>query len=211
MSHPQLGEGICSINTLLISSLLSTENRIWRANAPDFLSLKISLVGGERSTQGKAPTRRDSPQVVLTVDINKKTRANKANGRRGKVTPIEILAAVFAVLILVKLTVVATRPDLWMGMAEAALGKPSLTMAVYLILAGIVGYYVFASLTIVEVAAVMLFTALLMGLGLLPFSQSLLKEARAALEKEPGVFRRFWLAMAIWATIALWVLYAVLF
>jgi len=125
-------------------------------------------------------------------------------------TPIEILATVFAVLILVKLTVVATKPDLWMRMAEVVLGKPPLAMAIYLILAGVVGYYVFASLTIVEVAAVMLFTALLIGLGFIPLLPSVLKEVRETLVKEPGLLRQFWLAMVIWAAIALWVLYAVL-
>ena len=87
-------------------------------------------------------------------------------------TPIEILATIFAILVLVKLLIIAIRPASWMKISEAILKKSTLTTISYLVLAVIVGYYVLASLNIVQVAAVMLLTSILIALGWVPYSNS---------------------------------------
>lgn len=74
-------------------------------------------------------------------------------------TPLEIIATIFAVFVLVKVCIVVINPQLWMKVAGPILNNYILTSVVYVILAGIIGYYIFASLEIAEVAAVMLFTA----------------------------------------------------
>ena len=126
-------------------------------------------------------------------------------------TALEIIATIFAIFVLVKIVVVLIDPQIWMKkVAEPLLGNPRLATAVYLVLAIVVGYYVFASLHIVDVAAVMLFTALVMGVGMMPYSKALLKIAREMSATRSDLLRNAWLPIVIWTVIALWVLTSVL-
>jgi hypothetical protein len=56
----------------------------------------------------------------------------------------------------------------------------------------------------------MLFTSMLMGLTLVPYSREFLILGKEMSGTRSGMFRRkAWLAMAIWIGIAVWTLYAV--
>ncbi|MFQ5572518.1 MAG: hypothetical protein ACE5G0_22825 [Rhodothermales bacterium] len=121
-------------------------------------------------------------------------------------TAIELLATLFAVTVLVKLAIVSVRPKLWMNITGGLLGHYVLTTIIYSILAVIVGYYVLTSVSIVEVAAIMLLTSLLIGIGVAPYSGTILKWRDEILSIGVG---RAWLAIVIWAALALWVLYTV--
>ncbi len=126
-------------------------------------------------------------------------------------TALEIIATIFAIFILVKMVVLLIDPQIWMKkVAEPLLGNPRLATAVYVVLAIVVGYYVFASLHIVDVAAVMLFTALVMGVGMMPYSKALLKLAGEMSATRSELLRNAWLPIVIWTVIALWVLTSVL-
>ncbi len=126
-------------------------------------------------------------------------------------TALEIIATIFAIFVLVKIVVVLIDPQIWMKrVAEPLLGNPRLATAVYVVLAIVVGYYVFASLHIVDVAAVMLFTALVMGVGMMPYSKALLKIAGEMSATRSDLLRNAWLPIVIWTVIALWVLASVL-
>lgn len=126
-------------------------------------------------------------------------------------TALEIIATIFAIFVLVKMVVVLIDPQIWMKrVAEPLLGNPRLATAVYAVLAIVVGYYVFASLHIVDVAAVMLFTALVMGVGMMPYSKALLKLAGEMSATRSDLLRNAWLPIVIWTVIALWVLTSVL-
>jgi len=122
-------------------------------------------------------------------------------------TSIEVLATIFAVLILVKLAFIRTNPKAWMDFAQPILRNSVVALSVYLVLAAVVGYFIFSSMTIVQVGAVMLFTSLLMGVGLAPYSQVILKVGEEMLTEGVG---KAWLSMLIWTGISLWVLYGVL-
>ncbi|HUT83588.1 MAG TPA: hypothetical protein VMX95_02975 [Thermodesulfobacteriota bacterium] len=124
-------------------------------------------------------------------------------------TPIEILATIFAIMVLVKLLTVALNPKLWMKWVEPVLSNYAYTTIVYVLLAVITGYIIFRSLNIVQVAAVMLFTSMLMGLTLVPYSREFLILGKEMSGTRSGMFRKAWLAMAIWIGIAVWTLYAV--
>ena len=126
-------------------------------------------------------------------------------------TALEIIATIFAIFVLVKMVVVLIDPQIWMKkVAEPLLGNPRLATTVYGVLAIVVGYYVFASLHIVDVAAVMLFTALVMGVGMMPYSKALLKIAEEMSATRADLLRNAWLPIVIWTVIALWVLTSVL-
>ena len=122
-------------------------------------------------------------------------------------TSIEVLATIFAVLVLVKMAFIRTNPKAWMNFAQPILRNSVVALSVYLVLAAVVGYFIFSSMTIVQVGAVMLFTSLLMGVGLAPYSQVILKVGQEMLTE--GV-EKAWLSMLIWTCISLWVLYGVL-
>ena len=81
--------------------------------------------------------------------------------------------------------------------------------ALYIVLAGVVGYFILTSLSIVQVTAVMLFAAILFGLGLLPYSETMLKLTQEMSDNRAEMLRKNWLAIVIWVTIAIWTLYAV--
>ncbi len=121
-------------------------------------------------------------------------------------TSIEILATIFAVIVIVKLAVFIAKPGLSMKWAGVLLKNEVLTTLTYLVLAVIVGFYIFAELTVVQVAAVTLWVSMLIGIGFVPYSKILLKTSDELLSV--GISKA-WLSMLIWAGLAIWVLYAV--
>jgi hypothetical protein len=118
-----------------------------------------------------------------------------------------ILAGLFALIILLKLLVGLTNPHKWLDLTGVLLGHTSIVMGIYLILLIITGYYIFSSLKLIDIAVVMFFTSLLVGLSLVPYAPLLLKmsEEIAAL----GIGKA-WLALLIWGALAVTVLYEVL-
>ena len=125
-------------------------------------------------------------------------------------TAIEVIATIFAILVLVKLVVVLINPQLWMKkVAEPLLGNPRLATTVYGVLAIVVGYYVLTRMYIANVAAVMAFTALVMGVSMIPYAKALLKMAEEMSATRADLLRNAWLPIVIWGVIALWVLTSV--
>ncbi|MDP2967507.1 MAG: hypothetical protein Q8N87_03820 [bacterium] len=123
-------------------------------------------------------------------------------------TTIEIFAAILAILTLVKIITCLINPRAWMKLVEPLFKNPAVTTVVYLILAVVTGYYVLQSVSIVEIGAAMLFFAFLMGVGLMPYSETLFKLRDEVIEK--GV-KKAWPAVIVWLAFALWILYAVFF
>ncbi|MGO8762056.1 MAG: hypothetical protein ACLP2P_15240 [Desulfobaccales bacterium] len=118
----------------------------------------------------------------------------------------KILAGVFAALVLIKLAFLLISPGQWLGATQAFLGHYAVVVGVYLVLLVITGYFVFTSLDLIDVAVVMLFTGVLLGLSLIPYL--------AAMPKLPEIIvsvglAKVWPAWAIWAAIAVAVLYRV--
>jgi hypothetical protein len=118
----------------------------------------------------------------------------------------EILAVIFAGLILIKIVFGLISPGTWMGLSTAFLGHYYLVMGIYLGLLVVTGYYVFTSLDLVDVAVVMLFTSTLVGITLIPYTGSMVK-----MGQEIGVqgFGKAWLGMLLWIAIAGAVLYRI--
>jgi hypothetical protein len=124
---------------------------------------------------------------------------------------LEMIATIFALLIVVKIAVVLVNPHVWMTkVAEPLLGNPRVATAVYGGLAIVVGYYVFTALEITDIAAVMAFGALVGGLGMIPYAQPLMKIAEEISATPANLLRKAWLPILIWVVIALWTLAAVL-
>lgn len=120
---------------------------------------------------------------------------------------IETLAVILALVILIKFVVILINPKSWVKLVHVMLKSKAVVSIIYLILAVIIGYYLLQSLTIVQIGAVMLFTAFLYGLAFIPFMDGILP-IRKVLQKGK-IWSKAWLAIAIWAIIAIWILYAV--
>jgi hypothetical protein len=116
----------------------------------------------------------------------------------------KILAGVFAALILVKITFVLTNPGKWLAFTQVLLDHYALMLGLYLALLVLTGYFVFASLDLIDVAVVMLFTAILMGLSLVPYLAAL-PQLREEIATQG--FTKAWPALIIWAALAVAVLY----
>ena len=122
-------------------------------------------------------------------------------------TALEVVATIFAIFVLVKIAIVLVNPRVWMdNVAKPLLGNPPLAKAVYAGLAVVTGYFVLTSLKIADVFAVMLFTAFLMGLGMLPYAEAMLKIAEEKSATRAELLRNAWLPIVIWVFIAFWVL-----
>jgi hypothetical protein len=118
----------------------------------------------------------------------------------------KILAVIFAALTLIKLAFLLINPGTWLGLAQGFMAHPAAVVVFYLILLAITGYFIFTTIDLVDVFVVMGFTALLVGLSLIPYAaalQSTIQEIATA-----GIAKA-WLAWLIWAAIAVAVLYRV--
>ena len=118
----------------------------------------------------------------------------------------KILAGIFAAVILIKLAFLLFSPSLWLGATQAFLGHYPLMIAIYLVLLVVTGYFVFTRIDLIDVAVVMLFTSVLLGLSLIPYLASIpqLREAIVTVG-----FAKAWPALVIWVAIALAVLYRI--
>lgn len=119
-----------------------------------------------------------------------------------------ILAAIFAVVILIKLLFWIIAPNLWMGLVDSLLGHQAMLTIIYLGLLVITGYYVFSTLNLFDIVVVMFFTSILIAIGTLPYASLLLK-LRGEITSI-GVSKA-WLALLLWGGLAVVVLYKVFY
>lgn len=120
-------------------------------------------------------------------------------------SPIEILAAIFAVMVLTKIVVfLLFFPKKWKEFAQVLLKKPMLLAVIYSVLAVVVGKYVLESMSAAQLAAAMLFSFLLLGVSMVIYSKALLKIAGETIKERKGLIL---VMMLFWAAGALWVLY----
>ena len=118
----------------------------------------------------------------------------------------KIIAVIIAALTLIKVAFLLISPEKWLGMAQAFIGHTALVMVVYLILLAITRYFIFTSIDIIDIFVVMGFTALLVGLSLLPYAASLQTTTQEIAATGIG---KAWLVLLIWVALALAVLYRV--
>ena len=118
----------------------------------------------------------------------------------------KILAVIFAALTLIKLAFLLISPEQWLGATQAFLGHYTLMITIYLVLLVITGYVVFTRIDLIDVAVVMLFTSVLLGLSLIPYLASMPKLREEILTVG---FGQAWPALILWAAIAVAVLYRI--
>lgn len=119
---------------------------------------------------------------------------------------IEVLAGIFAVVVLLKLVAVIGKPADWIKIAEAIAQKCAIATVVYLVLAVIIGYFVFKSLTAAQIGAVMLFTALLYGFSMAPYYTAIVQAVKETMTSRDVVLRKNWPGLLVWAILAVWII-----
>ena len=123
-------------------------------------------------------------------------------------TSIEIIAALFAVIALIKIVVIVINRRWWYKhVTNPIYGNPAVSGVIFAVLAIIILYFLLQELSIVQIFAVLAFAGILIALGFLPYW----KIVGPALKKRhsQGFNGWQWLYIIIWFLLVLWVLYAI--
>ncbi len=102
----------------------------------------------------------------------------------------------------------AIYPQLGLTVAEKLLEHRSLATIISMAMIAITGYYIFTSLSLIDIAMVMLFTGFLISTTTAPYFAELLKTRSETFTFDLG---RAWLQWLIWGTLALAVLYKAIY
>jgi hypothetical protein len=117
---------------------------------------------------------------------------------------IEIIALIFAILVIVKLVVVSFSPKSWLNFAKKLYSAGTILFIVELILAAVVFYYLFQVLTLVQIVAAITLGALLTGMSFALYGKETLAWGTKLLNK--GLLKKAWLPILIWLALAVWTL-----
>lgn len=121
-------------------------------------------------------------------------------------TALETISVIFAVIILAKFVfLLFMKPKMIKKMAEKMLKKPMAITILYLIFAVILGYYLLAELTIVQIIPAMFFGIMLYALMLIQYPKLMLGFSKEYAKDRWKVWP-FWL---IYIALSVWVLYVV--
>lgn len=117
---------------------------------------------------------------------------------------VEIIALIFAVLVIVKLLVVSFSPKSWLALAKSLYKTPMVLFIVELILAAVVFYYLLIELTVVQIFAAVTLGALLTGMSFAIYGKETIAWGTKLLDSNTP--KKIWLPILIWLALAVWVL-----
>jgi len=120
---------------------------------------------------------------------------------------IGILALILAILGIIKLIFVLVNPEGWMKFAKGIYRGGLLTIIIMFILTIVVGFYLFEAMSIIDVAAAMLFIVLLIGLSFAvypKFIEGMLEKVK----EEKNIAGKFWIPILIWIVFLVWLVFA---
>jgi len=125
-------------------------------------------------------------------------------------TPIEIIATIFGVAVVIKMLFFLFAPKELIKFTKPFLQffkkNHMISTVIMLIIGGILANYIFAVMGIVEVAAVMMLTSILYGLTIMNFMDKYLDKVVREMTKK-GAINKIWLPVLIWLILGIWVLY----
>ena len=124
-------------------------------------------------------------------------------------TPLEIIAALFALIGLIKIIVILINKKSWLPVTKSVYGSSRTSSFIFFILALIIFYFLIQELTIVQIIAVAAFVALLMGIAFLQVSKDILALANKVLNKKFTGWQLF--VMIVWLILLIWTIYSIFF
>lgn len=117
-------------------------------------------------------------------------------------SPIEIIALVFALAVLIKGVTFLILGKKMVKYAEKMIKQTSVLMVVFLVFLIVIGYYVISALGIIPVVAAVFFGHALIGLMFVQFPKVYTMMAKKFFNDRP----RLWLLFLPWIILAVWVL-----
>jgi len=118
---------------------------------------------------------------------------------------IEWFVFAFVVLGLIKFLFLFFNAKAWMKFSLKLYKNPYLLIAIELILALLIFYYLLQSLTIVQIMAGILLGALLTGLTFAAYGKETIAWAKKILTAK-SLFKKAWLPMLLWLILMIWTL-----
>ena len=126
-----------------------------------------------------------------------------------KMTPIEIMAFIAAIIVPIKLIMILRSQKSWFNtVTKRYWNNAVVTTILSLVVVIVTLFYLLQELTIVQIWAVTLFAMALISLGLAPFSKYMLNVEKKWFT-EINVLKTGWVAGIVWVALILWVLYAI--
>jgi len=116
---------------------------------------------------------------------------------------IEIIASIIIVISVIKLVVLSISPKSLYSFTRKIYSHPNIMSISALILAAVVLYYLIdAGITIVDIFAVMLFTILIMVVGIARYANEMMDWV---MKKDPkNMLKEMWLYILIWVVLLVW-------
>jgi hypothetical protein len=124
-------------------------------------------------------------------------------------TPIQIIALIFCVVVAIKILVVIFSPKAWMKFAKGMWKNPMFGI-IYFILLVIVFYFLIKEVSVVQILAVSAFLALLMGLQLSRYSKDTMDFAQKLAKNKKDLWKKNWFYVLIWVALIVWGLIEIL-
>jgi len=121
-------------------------------------------------------------------------------------TPIEWMAAIIAVIAVVKILVLLIKPRAWMnGVVKPVYSNPIVLMIVGLALAAGSLWYLLEEITIIQIFAVMFFLSTLALITAAVYANEIIAVANKML-KNKKFLGKAWLSIIAWLALAIWAL-----
>ena len=120
-------------------------------------------------------------------------------------TPVEIIALLFVILLFVKLIVLMVNKWAWWAFDKKIYGNPKVASIVFLVLSAIILYYLLQELNIVQIFAAVAFTSMLMAVSVTIYSKEMLSFGEKIMKQKDLMSKSAFLWL-IWIVLALWVL-----
>jgi len=120
---------------------------------------------------------------------------------------IEIITTILIVFGLAKLVVLLIKPKALINLSSKIYDNPLMAQIIAFILGGVILYYLIQSgMTIVQIFAVVAFTAMLFVIGLAKFGKKLMKMANTK-----HMWADHWFYILIWLVLMVWAIKALFF
>lgn len=120
-----------------------------------------------------------------------------------------VIAFILVAITLIELVLWLIEPEWLLSVSDVLYGYPRVAQVMYLILGGVILGFLLQHFTMVEIMAVVAFSATIMGLGLAPFGAELTEITRRKMKR--GTFwTEFGAVWVVWGILVVWTLYALL-
>lgn len=115
---------------------------------------------------------------------------------------VEIIALIFALIIVLKLIMLFTvNTKFLIKFIEKMYKNQTFLLVFALMLLVVLGYFLLQTMTIVQIFAASMFGVIVYGLALLSYSKTMIKLMKEVLKEK----KKLWLSLTVWLVLVVWV------